>query len=99
MAHYKVGKKYLSDDEYEVHLDETWGGILFVISAVLVGVLMHNITPDDWEKYIRFALIMVPAIVAGLILNYLAPFIRVFAYSAVFAGIVSLIVYGVWTAI
>ena len=50
MAHYKVGKRYLDDEEYDAHVIEIWGVFLFLIGAFVTGCTMNDIVPETWDK-------------------------------------------------
>lgn len=99
MAHHKVGKRYLNDEEYDAHVIEIWGFFLFLIGAFITGYAMNDIIPDVWGKVWRFMAVALPAVVVGTVLGFLAPYIRTVFYAGLFFAAVSGAIYWVWSVV
>ena len=61
MAFYNAGTRILSSDEYYAELIFKWRLALFAIGGFLTGFVVHESLPGEWEKAIRFALIIAAA--------------------------------------
>ena len=78
MARYRIGNRYLSQDEYDAEMDWKWVCGLFLAGAVLTGWLVHiHLVSPDWPKAIRFIVTTVPALAAGVLLVKLRHYIQV----------------------
>ena len=99
MAQIKVGKKILSEEEHDQYINDAVGGFLFLVGALIAGYFLNSIIPDDWSKYIRFSLVLFPALLVGYVLNYFAPIIRSIAVIAFVALLISGVAYWVWTIV
>ena len=99
MAHYKVGKRYLDDEEYDAHVIEIWGVSLFLIGAFVTGCMMNDIVPEAWDKILRFAAVVTPAVAVGGILGFLAPYIRTAFYAGIFYAVLAGVIYWVWSVV
>lgn len=96
MAHHKVGNRYLNDKEYDEHVLELWGLFLFLAGAFITGYFMNGAIPEDWAKMWRFLLIVLPAVIAGFALSFLAAYVRTVVYIGLFCGALAGIAYWVW---
>lgn len=99
MAHYKVGDRILSQEEYEEDGVHKWALALFIIGALLAGAAVNSFLPDDWSKYIRFPAIILAGGFAGAVVAYFAHSIRNLATWVIFLVILGGIGYGIWTLI
>jgi hypothetical protein len=99
MAQYKVGNKYLNEDEYEMHAFGVWSFWLFVCGAFIVGFIIQHYVPDDWSKILRYAVVIGTGILAGIALSTLALYVRLLFFMGIFASAVSGIFYWVWTVV
>lgn len=97
MAHYKVGDRILSQEEYEEDNIHKWGLVLFVIVALFAGSAMNSILPDEWPKYVRFPVVILVGGVAGTIAAYFVRPIRQVATWAILIAVLGGIGYGIWT--
>lgn len=48
MAHYRVGDRILSQEEYEEDGVHKWALLLFIIGALLAGSAMNSFLSEDW---------------------------------------------------
>ena len=99
MAQYKVGNKYLNDDEFEAHSLEIWGFWLFVISALITGMFVKQHIPDDWSKELRYGVLIISCGLAGYIMARLAPYIRTAFFIGIFLAMVGGALYWAWTIV
>ncbi|EGQ9275332.1 MULTISPECIES: hypothetical protein [Vibrio] len=95
MARYKVGDKYLSEDEYEQHVSGNWKLGLFLIGAIVTGYFV-NVWLSGFElaKGVRFTLVLIAAIPSGYLASKLSNFARV-AFGLAILGIVGWLVLSV----
>lgn len=91
---YKVDNRLLNEEEYNEHCIGIWAVCLFFAVAVFCGVQLHEIIPQDWAKGVRFAALLIPSILAGIIVAMFAKFIR----GIFFIGVVLFIMVavGMW---
>ncbi len=82
MARYRVGNRYLSEEEHAQHIRETWQGLCFMGGALLAGVAIYQIIPQEWEKWLRTTLIVLAAGLTGTLLGYFAHIVRFFLLAA-----------------
>ena len=62
MARYRIGDRYLSESEYNQEQDGNWIFGLFLVGAILVGLLVNRYVVDpEWHTAIRFLVTVVPA--------------------------------------
>jgi len=99
MAQHKVGNKYLDDDEFEAHSLEILGFWLFVITALITGMMMKQHIPDDWSKEMRYGVLLISSGLAGYIMAWLAPYIRTAFFIGVFIVMLSSALYWAWTIV
>lgn len=97
MAQYRVGNRFLDEDEYEGEIIMIWGFWLFVIGAVGAGMYIHSMLSAEWSKEWRFAGVVAGSVFSGGILAYFAPYVRAAFFMGVFAFTVSGTLYWVWT--
>jgi hypothetical protein len=96
MAHYRVGDRILSQEEYEEDGVHKWALLLFIIGALLAGSAMNSFLSEDWSKYIRFPVVILTGGFAGAVVAYFARPIRNLAGWAILLAILGGIGYGVW---
>ena len=91
---YKVDNRLLNEEEYNEHCIGIWAVCLFFAVAFFCGVQLHEIIPQDWAKEVRFAALLIPSILAGIIVAMFAKFIR----GIFFIGVVLFIMVavGMW---
>ena len=72
MARHRVGDKYLSDEEYKQHQDESWAFLLFFAGLLVFGVLSYFFIlphiPKDSEKWVKISTIAISSISGGILL-------------------------------
>ncbi|HDM8037872.1 TPA: hypothetical protein P0E05_000925 [Vibrio fluvialis] len=77
MARYRVGDKYLSENEYEEHVSSNWKLGLFIIGAVITGIVMNKwLIEFSLIKEVRFGLVIVTALISGYLISKLSHIIR-----------------------
>lgn len=88
MARYRVGNTYLSEGEYNQHLDENALTIVFLGGVLLGGVGMYYICPSEWPKVIRLGLIVATALFVGYLAAWLKNILLwlIFTSTVTFAG-------------
>lgn len=91
VQYYKVDNRLLNEEEYNEHCVGLWAVCLFFVAAILCGYLLYGLIPADWAKELRFAFLVVPAVISGLIVARFAGFVR----GAFFLGLALAFVYGV----
>lgn len=78
MARYRIGNRYLSQDEYDAEMDWKWVCGLFLVGTIVTGWLVHTyLVNPDWHKAIRFIVTTVPAVVMGVVLVKLRHYIQI----------------------
>lgn len=93
MARYRVGNKYLSQEEYDAEQDWKWGVGLFLFGAFATGYLFHTYVVNLlWNDIIRFIITVVPSIGVGYLLVRFRRFIRILIGLAVALLIIAVIV-------
>jgi hypothetical protein len=99
MKYHKVGDQLLTDDEYDQYQDENWGFWLFVIGAIISGILSYfYVIPEVFpssEIWAKMILIILPAIAGGIALSMLKNIIQ----DIIGCVSVLLIAYGVFIII
>lgn len=73
---YRVGNRFLSEEEYQQEVASQWAGFLFLGGCIAMGMLLHNAMPDSWPKFIRFMVIIIGGGAAGFVLAHFARYIR-----------------------
>ena len=92
MARYRVGNKYLSEEEYAEHQDGNWIAALFLIGAVISGVLAHRgLSGFAPPKWLLFTVICVAGVLGGGLLVAVRKWVQAFL-SIAFALLVLFIV-------
>lgn len=99
MAYYNAGNRILSSDEYYAELIFKWRLALFTIGGFMVGFLVHESLPAEWEKALRLALIIVAGVIGGGVFAYFAREIEAMAGWAVRLGVVFIIGCVIWNFI
>ena len=70
MARYRIGDRYLSESEYNQEQDGSWIFGLFLVGAIVVGLLVNRyVVNPEWHTAIRFLVTVVPAVIAGAFLQ------------------------------
>ena len=99
MAHYRVGDRILSREEYEEDSIQKWGLALFIIGALIAGSAIHTFLPAEWPKYLRFISIILTGCVGGAIIACFARPVRNLASWGIMTAMLGGVVYGIWTFI
>jgi len=99
MAQYRVDKRILSSEEYEEERTGLWALGLFIIGAFIVGHQIYQVIPQEWDKVLRFALILSAAIAGGVIPALFAGHVRILFFWSLAFGIVGSMAYWLWGAI
>lgn len=99
MALYNAGNRILSSDEYYAELIFKWRLALFAIGGFLTGFVVHESLPAEWEKAIRFTLIIAAGAAGGGVLAYFAREIEAMAGWAVRLGVLFVIAGVIWSLI
>ncbi len=96
MALYKVGNRYLSEDEYQSHCENNWILALFIAGAIAAGVLVSEAVPAEWPRYLRFSAVVVCALVAGSFFGGVAHYIRKAIFWLIGVAVLAGISFWVW---
>lgn len=99
MAYYNDGNRILSSDEYYAELIFKWRLALFAIGGFLAGFVIHESLPAEWEKTLRFGLIIAAGSAGGGILAFFAREIEAMAGWAVRLGVLFVIGCVIWSFI
>lgn len=99
MAQYRIDKRILSAEEYEEERIGLWALGLFVLGAFIVGHQIYQVIPQEWDKVVRFALILSAAIAGGTIPALFAGHIRIVFIWLLALGIVLATGYWLWGVI
>lgn len=68
MARYRKGDRYLSEEEYENESNSNWILILFIFGSIVSGYYTNSFVSDfEFEKWIRFTLIITAGLIGGSI--------------------------------
>lgn len=97
MARHKVGDSYLSDEELRHHNYENWVLAVFICGAVAAGGLAYYLVDPAWEKWIRFPIIVIAAIIGGSIFGYLNKFLARLVQAAIILGVIFFIGKFIWS--
>lgn len=93
MARYRVGNRFLSQEEFDAENDWKWAFGLFVVGAVVTGILVnHFLVNPLWHQAIRFGITTVPAIIAGVILVKLRVYIQILISIAILLAAAAFII-------
>jgi len=99
MAFYNAGNRILSSDEYYAETLFKWKLALFSIGGFLTGFVVHETLPEEWEKALRFALILVIGSAGGGTLAHFAREIEEIAGWAVRIGALFVAGVVIWSLI
>ena len=99
MALYKVGDRYLSEEEYQSHCEDNWVFGLFVAGVIAAGFAISQVMPEEWPKFLRFIAVIASSFVGGGVLSLLAVYIRKAVFLALGAGLVMAVCYGVYAVL
>lgn len=76
MARYRVGNKYLSQEEYNEEQDSKLKFWLFLIGAAVSGFLIHKYVVNlEWHNFIRFLVTIAPSVTVGYLLARFRQFV------------------------
>lgn len=93
MARYRIGNRFLSQEEYDSEMDWRWVCGLFLIGAIGTGMLVHAyVVSPEWHKVIRFLVTVIPSIAIGVLLVRLRRFIMVLVGLLAILFVISLVV-------
>ena len=99
MPRYRVGDKYLSEEEYKEYEDENLGCLFAFIGTVLTGILLfifcYKVGIES--KIIKFLLIVPASILAGGIMHELRNQIVKVLGIVLGVGFIILIFWGIWS--
>lgn len=81
MARYRIGDRYLSESLseslYNQEQDGSWIFGLFLVGAIVVGLLVNRyVVNPEWHTAIRFLVTVVPAVIAGGLLAAVHRWVR-----------------------
>lgn len=97
MARYRVGDKYLSEEEHNEHISEIWKGCIFCISALFFGGMTMAFLRDfDIPKEVKLGLIVLVSLFSGYLMAKLSNVIRIALGIAVVGFIAWNILYFLW---
>lgn len=93
MARYRIGDRFLSQEEYDAEMDWRWVCGLFLVGAVLTGWLVHAyVVSPEWYKSIRFIVTTVPALAAGVLFVKLRHYIQLLISIAILLLIAAVVI-------
>ena len=91
MARYRIGDRYLSESEYNQEQDGSWIFGLFLVGAIVVGLLVNRyVVNPEWHTAIRFLVTVMPAVIAGGLLAAVHRWVRLLLGIAI--GLLVLVV-------
>ena len=100
MARHRVGKSFLSDEEYGSHVSENWKIGIFCVAAIFVGIIVTVILKEyEIPKFIRFSVIIFSSIIIGGIFAKFSDLIRTLIAITITLGVVYFIGQLIWSAI
>lgn len=99
MAYYKVGHKILNEEEYDQHAGEIWAFGLFIIGALLTGMVIIHQLPEEWSKELRYAIVLGASLGAGITLGAFARFIRMAFFIGIFIALIGFVLSWLWSII
>jgi len=93
MARYRVGNRFLSQEEFDAENDWKWVCGLFLVGAVVTGILVNHLLVDPaWHQAIRFCITTIPAVIVGVILVKLRVYIQILISLAILLAAVAFII-------
>lgn len=97
MARYRVGDRYLSEEEYKKETDGAWALGLFFIGAIAVGISVYSgLKGFEFPKWANFTIICISSVLGGSILGHLQQYIRKLILAAFVVGFILLIGLIIW---
>ncbi len=103
MARYRVGNKYLSEQEYEDHIDGNWGFWLFIIGLICGFSLAHNVISyfeiNYLEKWQQFSIITCTSIAGGYLFSKLQKIIQNLLFYALVCLILAAVCSFIWDSL
>jgi len=95
MARYRVGDSYLSEQEFESHLDHVWSERLFIIGAIAAFLVSYQLFKLEHllelGKEQRFFVIMFFTLTGGYALSKMQLIIRTSITLLLVVGFVSIL--------
>jgi hypothetical protein len=103
MARYRIGDKYLSEQEYENHIDGNWAIWLFIIGAIGGGYSVYyglsHFGISSLEKWQMFSIIVSISIVSGYLLSKLRNLIQILLSLALVCLVLGIISGIIWNSL
>lgn len=99
MALYKVGDRLLDADEYYLDLIFKWKIALFAIGASVAGFAAYGFIPIDWEKWIKFGIVIALGVAGGSCLAFFARQIEALSVWALRGALLFIIGAIIWSFI
>lgn len=99
MPQYRVGQRYLDEEEYAVHTFEMWSFYLFIIGAFAAGYLALQHVPSDWPKELRYISVISSGLIAGSLMGYFALYIRVVFFACLGLGAILGLLLWLWALV
>lgn len=99
MALYKVGNRYLSEEEYREYCESNWILGLFVAGTVISFLALNLWLPEEWPKYLRFVVVTALSVLSGCILGAFALYICRVVFLAAGVGLLAVAGYWAWLAV
>lgn len=93
MARYRVGNRFLSQEEYDSEFDWKLMVGLFLVGSIGTGFLLHQyVVNPHWHDSIRFIVTVLPSIAVGCILALLRTLILMLFIAIIAITIVAVII-------
>ena len=99
MVLYKVGDRILDTDEYYLELIFKWKIALFAIGASVAGFAVYGFIPTDWEKWIKFSIVITLGMTSGSCLAFFARQIEALSVWALRGALLFIIGAIIWSFI
>lgn len=81
--------EFFSKEERQKDSDDSWKFILFVVGSVVSGWFLYDFTASqDFSKFLRMAIVVIPSVLVGILLAYLHLVIRTILGIAFGLGII-----------
>lgn len=98
MARYRIGDKFLSEEEYNEEIDFKWQFFLFIGGAFFGGVLANELLEMiESPKIIRFLCSIVSGFFVGYVLAKFVKIIQAIFYISCFMAIVGVLLSLIWS--
>ena len=99
MAYYSDGNRLLTSDEYYAEVIFKWKLCLFVIGSLIVGFTVYVSLPQEWDKALRFSLIIAAGASGGGLLSHFVREIEALSAWVVRLAVLFIIGCVVWNLI